>query len=174
MIPAPLLALASNKWVLVAVAVLGAYAVGQIHGRGAIYEEWIEANVEAAKQANKTILKQQVVTERVVEKFRDRIVKVKGETQVIIKEVDRYVPPTADVRLPFGWRLLHDAATTGAVPPPTKGLDVTAPDVGAAFALTRVVGNYGTCRATAEKLIALQSWVREQYETTNGEKLEGD
>lgn len=44
--------------------------------------------------------------------------------------------------------------------------------VDAASALPTITGNYALYHAVAARLGALQRWVREQFETTNGEALE--
>jgi PII-like signaling protein len=127
-----------------------------------------------AKQASATVpivVKQGEVTERVVVKFRDRVTRIKGDTVTVTKEIVRYVPASADPVLPRGWLLLHDSAATGSIPPPAEGADVTATGVAASTALRGVVGNYGTCHATAAQLLALQEWVREQYLVMNLEML---
>jgi hypothetical protein len=96
-------------------------------------------------------------TIRVVTRYVDRIntVEVQGET--IIKEVPVYVPFTTP-DLPGGFRVLHDAAVTGQIPEAARVAD--AATVPAQDAAGTVIGNYTTCRATAEQLIALQDWIR--------------
>lgn len=126
-----------------------------------------EYQAEQARAAVPVIVKQGAVTERVVVKYRDRIVKVKGDTEFITKEIVRYVPASADPVLPAGWVLLHDAAATRAVPPAPDGVDVAAPAVAASQALEGVVWNYGACHATEAQLLELQAWVREQYQEMN-------
>lgn len=171
--PPFLLSLVTNKWFIVGVIILCAYGIGQLHGRGAVYEEWIAENEEAAKSARGTIVKQQVVTEKVVIEYRDKIVAQKGKTETIVKEVVRYVPASADPVLPVGWRMLHDrAAAAGPVSAPPEGTDVAAPDVASSVALTGVVRNYGACHATALQVTALQAWIRQQYQTMNLEALD--
>lgn len=44
--------------------------------------------------------------------------------------------------------------------------------VSAAGALPKITENYGACNRTADRLDALQSWVRGQFEATNGKALE--
>lgn len=130
-----------------------------------------EYQAAQAKAAVPVIVKQGAVTERVVTKYRDRIVKVKGDTEYIEKEVTRYVPPSADPVLPRGWVVLHDAAAVGAVPEAADRVDVAAPGVAASQAIKDVTGNYGACHATALQLAALQDWVRDQYEVMNQQPL---
>lgn len=171
MIPAAALGLLTNRWTVLAIAVAGACLVAYHLGAKSVYEDWVEANEIAAAAARAVVVRQNVVTEKIVEKWRTRTVQVKGDTETITKEIVRYVPASADPVLPRGWLLLHDAAATRAVPAAAGGADVAAPAVAASQALQGVVGNYGTCHAIAEQLTGLQDWVRQQYETMNLEAL---
>ena len=160
-----------QRWAVygaVAVMALGV-AAGCGYHRG-IRNLW-EYQAEQARAAIPVIVRQGAVTERVVVEYRDRIVKVKGETQFITKEIVRYVPASADPVLPRGWLLLHDAAATRTVPAAPEGVDVSAPAVAASEAARGVIENYGTCHATAIQLLKLQAWVRGQYEAQNQEPL---
>jgi hypothetical protein len=142
-----------------------------IHGYSRGELKLYEYQAAQARAAVPVVVKQGEATERVVVQFRDRVTRIKGDTVTVTKEIVRYVPASADPVLPRGWLLLHDAAATGAVPPPAEGSDVAAPAVAASAALRGVVENYGTCHANAAQLVALQEWVREQYATMNLETL---
>ena len=160
-----------QRWAVygaLAAMVLGV-AAGWGYHRG-IRNLW-EYQAEQARAAIPVIVKQGTVTELVVTRYRDRVVKVKGETQFITKEIVRYVPASADPVLPRGWLLLHDAAATRTVPAAPEGVDVAAPAIAASEAARGVIENYGTCHATAIQLVALQEWVRSQYEAQNQEEL---
>lgn len=164
-------ALLTNRWAVLGVAVAGACLVSYHFGASSVYKDWIQANEKAAAEARAVVVKQQVVTEKIVTQWRTRTVKVKGDTEYIEKEIVRYVPASADPVLSRGWVQLHDAAATGAVPAPAAGIDVGAPAVASSAALRGVVQNYGTCHQTEAQLLALQAWVRYQYETMNQEPL---
>ena len=149
---------------------VGGMCFGYGYHRG-IRNLW-EYQAEQARAAIPVIVKQGAVTEKVVTKYRDRIVRVKGDTVTLTKEVTVYVPASADPVLPAGWLLLHDAAaTTSSVPPAPDGIDVAAPAIAASQALKGVIGNYGVCYETGAQLVTLQEWIREQYRTTNLEEL---
>jgi hypothetical protein len=160
-----------QRWAVygaVAVMALGV-AAGWGYHRG-IRNLW-EYQAEQARAAIPVIVKQGAVTERVVTRYRDRVLKVKGETQFITKEIVRYVPASADPVLPRGWVLLHDAAATRTVPAASEEVDVAAPAIAASEAARGVIENYGTCHATTIQLLTLQEWVRSQYEAQNQEPL---
>lgn len=123
--------------------------------------------IEQAKAAIPIVVKQGAITEKIVTRYRDRLVEVRGATEFVEKEIVRYVPPSADPVLGDGWVRLHDAAATGAVPEATPGTDVAAPAIAASQALKGVVGNYGSCHATEVQLMMLQLWVAQQYEVMN-------
>lgn len=110
-------------------------------------------------QAERVDAKREVVTQyvdRVVEKT---VKDIQVVTETITKEVPVYVPSdTPD--LPAGWRLLHDAAARGEVPNPAGLADAAA--VPAQDAANTVIANYGTCRETAERLRAFQTWATQQ------------
>lgn len=111
---------------------------------------------------------QQAVTAQVVQKAAaveaevvpphiETITRVRTVTKEIIREVPVYVP-AGSCSLPPGWRLLHDAAAAGEVPDPA-GIPDAAP-VAPDEAASAVAANYGACLENAERLRALQQWVR--------------
>lgn len=102
------------------------------------------------------------VTEKVVVKY----VKVKGDTQVVTRtvkeEVVKYAESNPGFCLDAPWRLHHDAAALNAVPAPGLVPDGAGGAPKAAAALAVVTDNYAACHRTADRLDALQEWVREQ------------
>jgi hypothetical protein len=89
--------------------------------------------------------------------------------RVVEKEVVRYVETNPGHCLDAEWRRLHDAST-GAVPGAAGGTDAaggTAPT--AAAALETVTQNNARCIRTADRLDALQEWVRTQCEVLSAE-----
>ena len=66
--------------------------------------------------------------------------------------------------LSVGFVRLHDAAAIGrdlsAVPAPAGLADDATSPVKSSRLATVIVANYGECRADAERLTALQEWVR--------------
>lgn len=153
--------------------IVGLVAGGVGFGLGGkyVYGKWLDEKAAQAVQAVKIVTRQGQVTVRVVERWKERQAEVQTVTQTIEKEVVKYVPAAADVVLPLGWRLLHDAAAAGTVPQAPAGADVAAPSVTALAAARSVVGNYGAAHSCRVQLEALQDWVRGMYETTNLEPL---
>lgn len=160
-----------QRWLAWGVAALAVASTIWLHGYMRGERKLQDYKVAQAQAAIPVIVKQGAVTTQVVTRYRDRIVKVKGETEIIKEEVLVYVQPIADPVLSVGWRVLHDSAATGAVPPAPGGIDVTAPAIASSQALAGVIENYGTCKENSLKLLALQEWVRYQYAVMNGTPL---
>jgi len=155
-------------------AALALLLIGKQWGASGVYEEWIEANAKSAGAAIKIIQTQNIVTERVVTKYRDQIVQRDGVTTTIEKEVTRYVegkPLALACMLDSRWVQLHDAAAAGTVPGPTGGADAASGEVAAAAALGPITENYARANRNATRLTSLQEWVRAQFEATNGRSL---
>lgn len=155
---------------------LGLVLAGAGFTVGALYisGKWKDAEAARAVQAVKIITRQGAVTERVVTVYRDRVKLQEGVTTTIEKEVTRYVeskPLALACNLDLRWVRLHDAAAAGAVPEAAAGVDAAPGGVTAAAALPTVTANYAACGRNADRLNALQGWVRGQYEATNGEVL---
>lgn len=167
----PLAALGWQRYLVYGALLLAAAALVWFHGytRGEI--KLFEYQAAQARAAIPVIVKQGAVTEKIVTRWRtvEKTIELEGKT--IEKEIVRYVPPAADPVLGLGWLRLHDAAATGAVPPPTEGIDVAAPAIAASTALRGVTGNYLSCRLNAAQLAELQDWVRQQFQVMNLEKL---
>ena len=117
-----------------------------------------EATIEAQRHTIETGIKQAVVSDKAVTEYVDRVQIVQGKSREIIKEVKVYVQDNCT--LSAGWRMLHDSAVKSELPDTTRIADegtVTAQD-----AIETVAVNYGYCHENAEKLSALQGWIREQ------------
>jgi hypothetical protein len=95
-----------------------------------------------------------------------RYIKVAGKTQTVTntvtKEVVRYAQANPGFCLDARWGELHDAAAENVVPPTAVDPDGAARAPTAAGALETITENYGACHRTADRLEALQQWVREQ------------
>lgn len=121
---------------------------------------------EAAEQVAKVQDSQAKVTEKVVTQYRDRIKVVKEQGDVIEKQVPVYIHTGEFV--PPGWRVLHDAAASGVMPASPERAIAAAEPAEAATAAQTVAANYAECRATSERLVALQNWAVYQHDATKG------
>lgn len=146
-------------YALLASLVLGA-AAGWGYMRGV--QRLYDYEAKQVQATVKVILKQGAVTERVITRY----IRVKeatdARTQTINTEVVRYVEKNAGFCLDADWRRLHDAAATGILPPPATGADGPGTAPRAAEALETIGTNYGKANTCADRLDALQEWVRGQ------------
>lgn len=103
-----------------------------------------------------------VVTTQVVTKY----VKVQGDTRTITqyveKEVVKYAESNPGYCLDARWRSLHDAAASNRLPGTGPEANDSSGAPKAATAIATVTENYGACNRTADRLDALQDWVRKQ------------
>lgn len=105
--------------------------------------------------------KQAIVTTRVVTQTVERVRNIKEKGDVIVRQVKVFVPD-GSCQLPGGFRLLHDAAATNAIPNSAGAAD--AEPVPAQTAATTVAENYTTCNAAIADLSGLRQWVQTQYQ----------
>jgi hypothetical protein len=145
---------------LVVVAFLGTFGMWcYMKGRSALHEYKGRLAVEAAK----VIVKQGAVSEKILTKY----VKVKGETQVKIefrdREVIRYEQANLDqCPLSTAFVSLHNSAAANTIPETSSVVDGTSSGIKTSEALSTIQTNYSTYHQTANRLRALQEWVREQ------------
>lgn len=121
-----------------------------------------EYQAQQATAAVAIVVKREAATERVVTKYVKVAAKTQTVTNTIEKEIVRYVETNPGYCLDRQWGRLHDAAALDAIPDSPSVTDGTGGVPTAAAAIQTVAGNYGACIRNAEKLTALQEWVREQ------------
>jgi len=116
--------------------------------------------VNAKKEIQVIVQKQEVITERVVTKY---ITKIK-EVRETNEQIQNLITTENDhmCTLPESFRVLHDAAAEGTVPNATAAADGTPSGIALSDAERTIVGNYGQYQEVAEQLKALQEWVAEQ------------
>lgn len=122
-------------------------------------DEW-DASRERGREILSRLKERQItITKGVLVKreVEQKLIYVQGKT--IIREIPKYIPiGTPD--LPYGFRLLHDAAVAGTLPESSEG--VNGETVPVTTATETIAGNYTTCRAAIADLNLLRSWVQEQ------------
>ena len=158
------------KWAVIAllVAAFGAFSwfKGNEHGT----QKLIDYQGRQATEAVRINTARSAAAAKVVTKY----VQVKGDTEVVTqtieKEVIKYADSNAGFCLDGAWRVLHDRAAANAVPAAGLKLDAAGGAAAAdppgapraAEALDAVTGNYAACHRTADRLDALQAWVKAQ------------
>ena len=116
-----------------------------------------QAEIQALK-AQSAELSVQTVT-----KYIDRV-KVIEKEKLIYADTTPWINQTTinSYPLPNGAIRLLDAAASGAVPEAPSSSDGTASTIKIDAAVGVIAGNYTDCRIYAERLTALQEWVRTQ------------
>lgn len=72
------------------------------------------------------------------------------------------VVPVNNCELSDGWVHVHDSSAQASYAEASRAADATPSGVEANQALTTIVENYAVCQENAERLSALQSWVKAQ------------
>jgi hypothetical protein len=156
----------ADHWRAAVVALLAValFALGWHYGAARVNAQWVAEKAATAKAVSAVEKKQGAVTTRVETQYVDRVQVIHDQGKTITQQVTKYVPlSTPD--LPYGFRVLHDAAATGVqLPDAAGGLD--GPAVSAQDVAATVADNYTGCRATAAQLSALQDWVRGEQAAT--------
>ena len=147
------------KWGVIALLGLAIFLTGWVKGNQHGTNKLTDYQVKQATEAVRIARGRDVVTTQVVTKY----IKVKGETEVVTKTVEKEVIKYAEANPGYcfdpAWRVLHDAAAANTVPnagPPTDA----APR--AAEAIATVTENYAACHRNEDRLTSLQDWVRKQ------------
>lgn len=109
------------------------------------------------------------VTEKIVTKYKEKIVVVKEKGDVIIQKVPEFITKESDAKcvVPNGFVVLHDSASKNEVPKASSSTDGDASGVALSQVATTVAGNYTTCHEVREQLKSLQEWVKEQEKIYN-------
>lgn len=155
-----------GRWAALAALSAAVWGHGWVKGNEHGAEKLVEYTSKEAAARVAVVVKQGKVTEKIV----NRYIKVKGDTKVVTqtieKEVVRYAEANPGYCLDAAWGRLHDAAATNTVPQPSGLTDGAERAPTASGALETVTASYAACNRTADKLDALQSWVREQAKVT--------
>lgn len=132
------------------VALLGVtYFKGFVHGR----QKYDELVARLAVEETRIAQAREKVTTRVVVKYVEKQGQTQAAQDVIKREVIRYA--NSGMCLDRDWRVLHDAAARNDRPSESTDAAPTA-----ASALATVTGNYRAHHECADRLEALQEWVK--------------
>jgi len=139
-------------------------------GKAVDHEAW-QASITADAVAQSNLVHaSDIATNTVVTQYVDRVQVVMAQGATITKEVTKYVSAQADARypVPVGFVSLLDAAGSGQTL--DAGASLGTYDSPSPIALSvvgaSIASNYTACRANAEQLSSLQSWVRSQQALT--------
>ena len=162
------------RLLIVAVLAAALVGVGWVKGASHVQAEWDAEVVKQSLTAARVEKAQAQATVQVVTEYVDRVKIVRKVGETIIKEVPVYVPAQADAAcvVPRGFVRLHDAAAQGVVPEPAGYSDAAPAGVALSAVAGTVAENYTACRANAEQLSALQSWILEMKESADAGRSE--
>jgi len=155
------------RWVIGLLIIAGLCAWCFFHGYVAGREKLDEYIGKQAVAAQQIMERQAKVTRVVVTKYLEREAETKAAESDVKMEVIQYAETNPDgTCLDPEWRRLHDRAATGEIPRTAVRTDDPSGAPTAAAALATVEANYFACHRTANRLNALQEWVREQHRVT--------
>ena len=150
------------KWAVIGVllSAFGAWSwfKGNEHGT----QKLIDYQAAQAIEAVRINTARSAATAKVVTEYVQVAGKTEVVTQTITKEVVKYADANTGYCLDADWRRLHDDAALNAVPNTRSPPDGAGGAPKAAAALDAVTGNYAACHRTADRLDALQGWVKAQ------------
>jgi hypothetical protein len=136
--------------------------------------KWKIKEAEHAMQVAVLEARASEITTETVVMYVDRVKvveKIRTEFKTIY--VDKFITPEIDAKfgdLPHSFRLLHDYAAQGILPPTTgspNGTTGPASGIKLSGATKVIVDNYFICHRTGAQLLALQEWIRAQEKLYN-------
>lgn len=162
------------RLLIVAVLAAALVGVGWVKGASHVQAEWDAEVVKQSLTTARVEKAQAQATVQVVTEYVDRVKIVRQAGETIIKEVPVYVPAQADAAcvVPRGFVRLHDAAAQGVVPEPAGNSDAAPAGIALSAVAGTVAENYTACRANAEQLSALQSWILQMKESADAGRRE--
>lgn len=125
-------------------------------GRDRVRAAWDREVATQQRQQARDTLRRTEAGAAVAVKYAQRTAKTAAQGARTLAEVPTYVLPT-DCALPGRFRVLHDAAATGADPDPARIADA-APVPAADVATVAVINNTGA-NACADQVEGLQAWI---------------
>lgn len=148
--------------------VIGIFAHGGIWTQQEFLKEIEKAKAEIARIEAES----KKISEKVVVKYKEKIVTIKEQGEQIVKEVPIYVTKDSDAKcdVPNGFVVLHDSASKNEVPRTPSSTDGDSSGVKLSEVATTVATNYTTCHEVRAQLKALQDWVKLQQDNYNGIK----
>jgi len=150
------------RWTLIAGLGAALVALGWVRGADHVQARWDAATSQEVQRTAAIRQRQAEATVKVVTEYVDRIKVVHETGQTIVKEVPIYVPIQADAACMVnrGFVRLHDAAAHNLLPGSAGDADGAASGIALSAVVETVVDNYQRCNENAEKLKALQNWIR--------------
>lgn len=154
------------KTISTVLLVAGVYFYG---GYG-VEMEWRKKAAELQAEIDRKNAVSEVVTEKIVTQYVDKVKIVKEKGNVVIKEIPKYITKESDANcvIPKSFVMLHNSASRNEIPDSTGPVDDSASTLKLSTVIETVAGNYTIYYETSEQLKALQDWVRQQEKIYNG------
>ena len=151
------------KPLAVILLVAASFTSGCVRGYNAGSQKLVDYQSKQLAEATRIAGVRSVVTERVITRYLEKKGATERVTNTIEKEVIRYETAKLDTcPLSVAAVSLHDAAAANRIPDAAKSTDGTASSFETADLTKAATENYAICHATANRLIGLQDWVKQQ------------
>jgi hypothetical protein len=152
------------KWAVIGLLIAGVFVTGWVKGNQHGTAKLTDYIAKQATEAVRIGKARTVVTEKVITKYVTVTVpKTQVVTNTIEKEVIRYETAKLDTcPLSNAAVSLHDAAAANAVPEAARSVDGAASGIETSALTKTCTENYAIYHQTADRLRALQEWVKEQ------------
>lgn len=157
--------------ILAGVFLLGAvagfsYVKGYSHASDKYELQIAKDTAEAERKYNELLIKKNKVDIQVVTEYVEKIKEVVRWRTKNVEVIIDNVPDTCE--LSNGWVSVHDSAAKATDANSTAAADATPSGITTPKALETINHNYSICKDNADRLIALQDWIRKQEQTING------
>ena len=148
--------------VLLIGAVAGfSYVKGYSHAENKYELEKAKFLADSEKKYNELLIKKNKVDIQIVTEYVEKKVYITKWRERNVGIIDE-IPTSTICDLPNGWVHIHNSSAAGLHADTSSAADGTPSGINTSEALGGVVENYGSCHENAEKLKALQKWIREQ------------
>jgi len=127
---------------------------------------WIEGRqnilIQGAKEVEKVVVQQKVITKVIVKKYKENIQKI----EVVHDKIAQTITTKDDnmCTVPESFVRLHDSSATNTISGSAGGTDGTASGIALSEVERTINDNYTTYNKVAEQLKLLQEWVTKQKE----------
>lgn len=156
--------------ILAGVLLLGAvggfgYVKGYGHASDAYELQIAKDSLVAERKYNELLIKKNKVDIQIVTEYVEKIKEVVRWRTRNVEVIIDSVPDTCE--LTNGWVSVHDSAARALHADSTRASDATPSGVTAPQALKEINNNYSICKENADRLVALQDWIRKQDQLIN-------
>jgi hypothetical protein len=117
---------------------------------------------EGAKEVEKVVVKEKIITKVVVQKYTEKVKEIEVVHDQIAEQINTKDDHMCDVPESFVW--LHDSAAKNTISESSSATDGASSGVALSTVENTIIDNYGLYHKVAEELSALQEWVSKQKE----------